>query len=112
MDKNVAINNICRATGLAAQIGAFVAILKFKKPRLGLAMSAAGDLVYWAPAVADKKDPTLRHELGIICSTLSVSNLLCLAVTPRQKENGLIQTTKKEPKGESLICLRNLHGCR
>lgn len=69
MDKNVAINNICRATGLAAQIGAFVAILKFKKPRLGLAMSAAGDLVYWAPAVADKKDPTLRHELGIICST-------------------------------------------
>lgn len=98
MDKNVAINNICRATGLAAQIGAFVAILKFKKPRLGLAMSAAGDLVYWAPAVADKKDQTLRHELGIICSTLSVSNLLCLAVTPRQKENGLIQTTKKNRK--------------
>ena len=87
MDKNVAINNICRATGLAAQIGAFVAILKFKKPRLGLAMSAAGDLVYWAPAVADKKDPTLRHELGIICSTLSVSNLCLLYTSPSPRDS-------------------------
>ena len=86
MGKKVAINNICRATGIATQIGAFVAILKFKKPRLGLALKAASDLVYWAPAVADKKDPTIRHELGIVSSTIAVMSLLYLAATHGKKE--------------------------
>lgn len=84
--KKLQINNICRATGIATQIGAFVAILKFKKPRLGLAMNAASDLVYWAPAVADKKDPTIRHELGIVSSTIAVMSLLYLAATHGKKE--------------------------
>lgn len=84
MEKKKVIANICRTAGIATQIGAIVAIGKYKKLRLGTALNAACEMVYWAPAVADKQDPTIRHEVGIVCSTIAAMSLLRL-LSPKKE---------------------------
>lgn len=69
------IVTICRMAGLVTQVAGLVASIRYGKKCLGGALNAAGTLTYFAPAAADKSDPTIRHELGLVACTLSAMQL-------------------------------------
>lgn len=75
MDRKKTIATICRTVGLATQVAGLVANIRYGKKRLGCALNAAGTFAYFAPAAADKSDPTIRHELGLVACTLSAMQL-------------------------------------
>ena len=102
MGKKVAINNICRATGIATQIGAFVAILKFKKPRLGLAMGAR----------CSRQERPHHPARAWHCQQHDRRDESPVPCRYARQEGGCLIPNNKKSKGEYLICLRNLHGCR
>lgn len=76
MNRKKTISTICRTVGLATQVAGLVASIRYGKKRLGGAMNAAGTFAYFAPAAADKSDPTIRHELGLVACTLSAMQLV------------------------------------
>ena len=75
MDRKKIIDTICRTAGLATQVAGLIASICYGKKRMGGALNAAGTLAYFAPAAADKADPTIRHELGLVACALSAMQL-------------------------------------
>lgn len=75
MDRKKMISTICRTAGLATQVAGLIASIRYGKKRMGGALNEAGTFAYFAPAAADKADPTIRHELGLVACTLSAMQL-------------------------------------
>lgn len=76
MDRKKTISTICRTVGMATQVAGLVASIRYGKKRLGGVLSTAGNFAYFAPAAADKADPTIRHELGLVACTMSAMQLV------------------------------------